>query len=298
MSFSLILNGSNNISTATNTQFKYSFLAGNFVAKDMEMCISSVTIPYAFPNVSTFYDNKKLSIIFPTASTTTTLNITLDSGFYTVADINNAIQNACITAGLYLVNATGQNVYFINLATNVSLYTTQVVLSPVPTAIGTYTRPATGTYSASGTGLPATGYTPQLVLPSTGGINTIIGWPAGTFPATQQTTTYSQTGSGAQTALGISPVVPPLGSTINSLVARCSILKNNVTVPSDILDGFPINTTYGSNINYFPSFEKWIDINDGTYSNFLLSFVDQNLNTIYSNDSTIAVTLMIRKKKI
>lgn len=298
MSFSLILNGSNNISTATNTQFKYSFLAGNFVAKDMEMCISSVTIPYAFPNVSTFYDNKKLSIIFPTASTTTTLSITLDSGFYTVADINNAIQNACITAGLYLVNTTGQNVYFINLSTNVSLYTTQVILSPVPTALGTYTRPASGTYSASGTGLPATGYTPQLVLASTGGINTIIGWPAGTFPATQQTSIYSQTGSGAQTASGISPVVAPLGSTINSLVARCSILKNNVTVPSDILDGFPINATYGSNINYFPSFEKWIDINDGTYSNFLLSFVDQNLNTIYSNDSTIAVTLMIRKKKI
>jgi hypothetical protein len=135
------------------------------------------------------------------------------------------------------------------------------------------------------------------VLPSTGGINSLIGWPAGTYPAAQQTTTYTQTGSAAQVAAGISPVIAPLGSTINSIVVRCSILKNNVTVPSDILDSFPIDVQYGSNINYNPSFEKWIPINDGTYSNFLLSFVDQNLNTIYSKDSTIGVTLLIRERK-
>ena len=298
MSFSLIMNKTNSISSTTNTQFKYNFLSGNFKAENMEMCISSATIPYAFPNVSTYYNNQKLSLIFPTASTTTTLNITLDAGFYTVDDINSAVQNAMITAGLYLVNPSGQNVYFFNITYNVTLYTCQVVLSPVPTAIGTYTRPATGTYSASGTGLPATGYTPQFVLPSTGGINTMIGFPAGTFPATQQTTTYSQTGAAAQTAAGISPIVAPLGSAINSLVARCSFLKNDVTVPSDILDGFPINSLYGSNITYSPPFEKWIKISDGTYSSFILSIVDQDLNTIYSLDPTVGITLLIRRKII
>lgn len=298
MSFSLILNSSNNVNTTTNTQFKYSFLAGNFVAKDMEMCISSVTIPYAFPNISTYYNNTSFSIIFPVASTTQTLSITLPNGFYTSTDIQNYIQNQCLANNYYLVNASAQNVYYFNISVNTSLYTTQIVCSPVPTALPSGWSYGSGGKWGTGTGgLPTTGYTPQFVLPTSGGINTLIGWPAGTYPSTQQTTIYSQTGSGAQTSAGISPIVAPLGSNINSLVVRCSIIKNNVTIPSDILDGFPINTTYGSNITYNPAFEKWVDINDGTYSNFLLSFVDQNLNTIYSNDPNIAVTLIIRKKE-
>ncbi len=295
MAFSLILSSANNVNTTTNSQFKYSFLAGNFVAKDMEMCISAVTIPYAFPNVSTYYNNTSFSLAFPTGGVSQTLSITLPNGFYTVSDIQNYIQNQCIIANLYLVNGS-QNVYYFNISTNTSLYTTQIVCSPVPTSLGTLSYGSGGTWGSSG--LPGTTRVPQLILPSSGGINALIGFPSGTFPAAPQTTIYSTTGSAAQTAAGISPVVAPLGSNINSIVVRCSILKNNVTVPSDILDGFPINATYGSNINYLPSFEKWIPINDGTYSNFLLSFVDQNLNTIYSNDPTIAVTLMIRTKTL
>lgn len=299
MSFSLILNASNNINTTLNTQFRYDFLSGNFQAKDMEMCVSSVAIPYAFFNVSTFYANQRFSIIFPRQATLFTLNIVLEAGFYTVADINNYIQNQMIINGLYLINKTTlQNVYFFNLSVNTTYYTTQIVATQVPT-FATYTTlynlPSSGQWS--GTGLPTiANKVPQLVLPATGGINTLIGWPSGTFPTVAvQASTYTQTGSGAQVAAGISPVVAPVGSTINSIVARCSILKNDVTIPSDVLDGFPINTTFGSNITYSPPFEKWIKINDGTYSSFILSFVDQDLNTIFSVDPNVAVTLLIRK---
>ena len=299
MSFSLILNASNNINTTLNTQFRYDFLSGNFHAKDMEMCVSSIAIPYAFFNVSTFYANQNFSIIFPRQATSFTLNITLPAGFYTVADINNYIQNQMIINGLYLINKTTlQNVYFLNLSVNTAYYTTQIVATQVPT-FATYTAlynlPPSGQYS--GTGLPTiANQVPRLVLPTSGGINTLIGWPAGTFPTVAvQASTYTQTGSGAQVAAGVSPTKAPVGSTINSIVARCSILKNDVTIPSDVLDGFPINTTFGSNITYSPPFEKWIKINDGTYSSFILSFVDQDLNTVYSVDPNIAVTLLIRK---
>ena len=299
MSFSLILNSTNNINTTLNTQFKYNFLSGNFHAKDMEMCVSSIAIPYAFFNVSTFYANQNFSILFPTQAGSFTLNITLPPGFYTVTDINNYIQNQMLINGLYLISkATLQNVFFFNLSVNTAYYTTQIVATQVPT-FATYTTlynlPPSGQYS--GTGLPTVAnQVPRLVLPTEGGINTIIGWPAGTFPTLAvQASTYTQTGSGAQVAAGISPVVAPIGSTINSLVVRCSILKNDVTIPSDVLDGFPINTTFGSNITYSPPFEKWIKINDGTYSSFTLSFVDQDLNTVFSVDPNVAVTLLIRK---
>ena len=60
---------------------KGNFLGGNFVAKDMEMCIGNLTIPYSFFNVSTFYNNQTFSFTFPTGATTTTLSIFLTAGF-------------------------------------------------------------------------------------------------------------------------------------------------------------------------------------------------------------------------
>ena len=288
MAYTLVLNSAN-VSSSTNTQFKYAFLGGNFIAKDMEMCISQVAIPYAFFNVSAFYNNQTFSIIFPVGASTYTLPITLPAGFYQVSDINSYIQNQCIANGLYLINSTGQYVYFFTMATNVTYYTTQTLYFPVPTfatyaALG-YTLPSTGQWS--GTGLPTTAnQVPQLVLPATGGINTIIGYVAGTFP----------TSSTSATNVSVLGTVTPVGSTVNSIIARVSFLRNTVSVPSDILDAWNINTTFGSNITYAPSFEKWITITDGTYSNFIFQLVDQNLNTIYSNDANIAVSLLIRKK--
>jgi hypothetical protein len=286
MAFTLVLNNSNVIGSQ-NSQFKYNFLAGNFVAKDMEICVGALAFPYSFFNVSPFYNNQSFSLIFPTGATTTTLSITLPAGFYEVSDINNYIQNQCITAGLYLINASNENVYYFNVTLNTTYYAVQIVCSPVPTSLPSgFTLASSGFYSTLG-GLPTTGYTPQLVLPTSGGINTIIGFASGTFPSVQQTASFTQLSS-----------VTPIGSTINSLVIRCSIINNNVTIPSDILDAFPINTTFGSNITYDPSFEKWLPISDGTYSNFLISFVDQNLNTISANDPNIALSLLIRKKNL
>ena len=290
MAYTLILN-SLNVAGSTNTQFKYSFLGGNFIAKDMEMCVSQITMPYSFFNVSTYYNNQSFSLTFPVGATTYSLSITLPAGFYTVSDINSYIQNQCIANGLYLINASGQYVYFFTMATNITYYTTQTLYFPVPTTstyagLG-YTRPSTGQWSASGTGLPTVvNQVPQLVLPTTGGINTIIGYVAGTFP----------TSSTSSTNVSVLGTVTPIGSTVNSIVARVSFLRNAVSVPSDILDNWNINTTFGSNITYVPSFEKWITITDGTYSNFILQLVDQNLNTIYANDPNVAISLLIRNK--
>ena len=71
MSFTLVLNSSNVSNTSTNTTFKYNFIQGGFQVKDMEMCVSSITLPYSFYNVSSYYANRTFSLIFPTAATTT-----------------------------------------------------------------------------------------------------------------------------------------------------------------------------------------------------------------------------------
>jgi len=72
------------------------------------MCVSSVSIPYSWNNVSTYYNNKTFSLIFPTAATTITYSFVLPDGFYTVGDINYNLRTYfSISQMLVLFNASG-----------------------------------------------------------------------------------------------------------------------------------------------------------------------------------------------
>jgi hypothetical protein len=255
----------------------------------MEMCVSSITLPYSFYNVSSYYSNRTFSLIFPKGATTQTISVTLPEGFYTVTDINSYIQQICLDNGAYLIDSTGNYVYYQQLVYNSTYYSVQLLLYPVPTTLPTgYSYASAGTLYTSSANLPTTSYTPQLVLSSAGSISTIIGFVSGaTYPSTQSTTYKS-----------ILSTLTPVGSTINSIIMQCSLVNNPVTTPSDILDSLPIhNSTFGSNITYEPSFEKFISLSDGTFNNFTFSFRDQNLNEIYARDPNVSITLIIRQKK-
>jgi hypothetical protein len=289
MSFTLVLNSTNVTSSSTNTNFKYNFINGGFQLKNMEMCVSSITLPYSFYNVSSYYNNRTFSLIFPKGATTQTISVTLPEGFYTVTDINSYIQQICLDNGAYLIDSTGNYVYYQQLVYNSTYYSVQLLLYPVPTTLPTgYSYASAGTLYTSSANLPTTSYTPQLVLSSAGSISTIIGFVSGaTYPSTQSTTNQS-----------ILSTLTPVGSTVNSIIMQCSLVNNPVTSPSDILDSLPIhNSTFGSNITYEPSFEKFISLSDGTFNNFTFSFRDQNLNEIYARDPNVSITLIIRQKK-
>ena len=287
MSFILTLNSTNVSNTNTNTSFKYDFVNGGFTCKDYEMCVSSVTLPYSFYNVSSYYNNKTLSIAFPTAATVVQYDITLPDGFYTVTTINNYIQQICVANGAYLIDSSGNYVYFVQLAYNTTYYTVQLLTFLVPNSIGSYTRPSTGLYSATGTGLPTTASTPKFVFSTSGSIKNIIGFESGTYPPTTQTASWNT-----------SSTLTPVGSTVNSIIMQCSLVHNACTTPSDIIDSMPINdTSFGSNIIYQPSFERFVAVSDGTFNNFTFSFRDQSLNEIYARDPNVSITLIIRPKK-
>ena len=293
MAFTLVLNSAN-VTGSNNSQFTYKFMTGNFIAKDMEMCVSSASIPYSWFNVTSYYNNTKLTINFPTGATSVALNIVLPAGYYAISDINSFIQNQCILNGLYLINSSGQNVFFFQMVTDVNYYAIQTIYFTVPTSatyVGLgYTLPpilSTGFNQYTTTaGLPTTStQIPQMILNSSSP-TVMMGYAQGTYPA-------SSVSSSTVSILG---TLTPNGSTVNSLIARVNCLRNTIVMPSDILDAFPINASFGGAITYTPSFERWIAISDGAYSNMTLTLCDQNYNTVYSNDPNVIITLMIRKK--
>ena len=101
--------------------------------------------------------------------------------------------------------------------------------------------------------------------------------------------------SGAASSVAINSNQTPNGSNVNSILMRCSIVNNRVGIMTDMLDAFPINATFGSNISYTPPFQKWVKASSGNFNNMTIQFVDQNFNPIVMNDSNILITILIKK---
>ena len=87
-------------------------------------------------------------------------------------------------------------------------------------------------------------------------------------------------------------------NTVNSIILRCSLVDNKVGIPMDILDSFTIGGVgFGQNINYSPNVSKWVKLSSGSFSNFYITFCDQNLNLLAALDNNILVTLLFRLGK-
>ena len=80
---------------------------------------------------------------------------------------------------------------------------------------------------------------------------------------------------------------------MNGVVVRCNLVSNAIAPYNDVLDTFPITSTYGSNINYLPISNNDVKLKAGKYSSLQITFNDDNFNTLYLLDPTVLITLII-----
>jgi len=273
MSYNLVLNSSNAVGSSANT-YNYNFIGGNFqIDEGSEICVATATIPYSWYNITT------AQTITVTWATGTTFTWTIPAGFYTVSDLNLLLQNFCITNKLYLINASGVYVYYLALYTNTTYYKVQLIAQVVPTSLPSgYSAPA------SFAGYPAIETTPSITLSSSSSIfNSILGFATGTFPSVTSAN------------ISVLSTLTPVGSSVNSLLMTCNLCNNPVTMPSDIIAGIPITSTFGSNINYTPTYPQWVKIRPGRYSSLTIRLLDQSLNPLSALDSNVCIVLNIKK---
>lgn len=280
--FTLVLNSNNVVANSNNTLFRYNFLNGSFrVEEDSQMCISSVVIPYSWFNISQAYGNNTFSFTFPDSTGAPSYSVTIPDGFYTTSDINNYLQQFCIANGLYLINASGQYVYYMVFVLATNSYANQVLFFNVPTSLPSGYSAPSGWH-----GYPASTLCPTLTISTTTGISNFgvfLGLSAGTY-------------GGGSTSTSILSNIVPVGTIVNAVTIRSNIVNNNVAMPSDIITSIPINSTFGSNINFAPSFEEFVNIKAGVYNNLTIQFTDQNFQTIFAKDPNVIVTLIIKSK--
>jgi hypothetical protein len=225
---------------------------------------------------SAAYANNSFKVEVPTAATVSTVSITLKDGIYSYTDINRMIQTALVNAGAYLVDANGDNTFYL----------AQVDVSSTPTALGSYTRPATGLYSATGSGLPTTARVHRLIVDNAA-FGDIIGFSVSSYPPASSTTAASF----------LSDKTPQINP-VSAYVVRCSLVNNSFTQPPDILTVFTSQCTQaGQLISYQPNEFSWMRVNDGSYSTIMITIVDQLERFIKFKDPNLLISLSFRESK-
>ena len=132
---------------------------------------------------------------------------------------------------------------------------------------------------------PITTKTPYIEILSTSHFGKLIGFKADNY------------GLNSAVDFSVNSNLIPVGANVNSLVIKCSLVNNGVSNQTDVMDAFPINGQFGTNLNYTNTIEKWVSLSSGRYNNFIVTICDQNFQDIAILDNNLLINFLIRTKK-
>ncbi|EEY68083.1 uncharacterized protein PITG_18528 [Phytophthora infestans T30-4] len=265
------LDSTNLVQDNYNSTWKYSFPGSAADFKDVVCAAQSISMYNSEYNiVATQLLNKAFKIEVPTAGTTSNVYVVLPDGHYSYTDINRSIPTALVNAGA---------VYY---AAQFDFSATPTTL---PTAGGTWTRPASGLYSSGGTGLPTTTRVPRIIIDSAS-FGKVAGLTAGTYPSA------SATASSAQ----LSNTIPQIHPT-SSYIVRCDLIKNEYVASGDILSAFDRRDAQaGQLISYKPSQYAWMNCHNGARTSITISIYNQNDQKVKFRGTSVSIMLLLRPK--
>lgn len=277
----IIFTRSNIVAGSNNTTLLYKF--PNTVSfPNHEVALSSLAMYYAWRNIDlALYGNNTLTYTWENAGNVqTTFPITIPDGLYEIADINSYCQYVMIANGHYLVNASGQNVYFFNLVVNPNLYAIQLNTYQFPTALPVgWTNPASVVF-------PAQTFKPQVATPAN--FNQIIGFASTFISARNLGTAYPDTDSYTSIT---SPQVQPAPT----LIVNTSNINNIYSNPSTCIYAVTPTVAIGEQIVERPPEFSWNKLTSGTYSEIRLQLTTPTGQLVPILDPQMTIILAIRE---
>lgn len=238
--------------------------------KNKDIALSHLTIYYSWQNVTTSQNNNSFSYIY----NSTTYSVTMTDGFYTINDINNYLQLKMFENNHYVLDADGEPVYFMEIATNETYYRITVTANVISVPSG-----------GSNPHSLVTGSTMQLVIPNTA-FKTIIGFEAGTYPATPSASNYSVNGA-----------TIPIITNVSSILVACNVSNNDFNQYRDVIAVFTPDDVYGKLLRIAPSNFIWYSVFDGSYSNIRLSFYTQDYQPLQIIDKTSCTANLVFRNR-
>jgi len=309
MPSTIVLNQNNLVRDGNNNQFVYNF-PNSLHFPHHEIAVQSINMFYSWNNISVPLANTTFTFYYPTNSAgavssgvaqLTTIVINIPPGQYSIAQLNSLVQYYCIQNGLYLIDAGGNNVYYLELLINAPRYAIQVNTFPLPLATNFTYSAITGIW----TGNPGTswaGWTTPVASASAGttafagfptnGVNRYN--PAFLFPNGQLVGPPTL----AQLNLGINcsylssqaPQVQPN----SSIYVSVSNILNKYASPNSIIYSLNPRVEFGLQISEYPPQFAWNRMLNGTYSQIRLQILGLNFQPLQILDPNMTIVLVIR----
>lgn len=281
MSANTVILTSRNQNLNVPNQYVYQFPSTqNF--KDHEIALTQFSIYNSFFNIETSRNNNALTVTW-NALAITTHQLTFQSGFYSISDINYAIQQFCILNNLYMLDTlNNKNVYFIELLSNSISYAGQLNFYPIPTSNEAtnngWTQPNGATWN-----FPNTATTPQISVSNDFGI--LLGFNAQTYPITPLN-------ANQQYLSNFSPTISP----ISSIFLNCNLISSPYSNPSNLLGNTAITSSFGDLIQMKNNTPIYLSIVSASYNQIEINLLDQNFTKLEVRDKEIVIVLVIKEK--
>lgn len=301
----IVFNQTNLVNDGTNNTMVYRF-PNSVTFTDAEIAVVSISMFYSWFNISSALGNNRFSFNWvQTAGTNNyvTYTVTIPDGLYEIEDLNNYLQFVFQNAPslpsqispvpsnpFYLVNSSGDNVFFVEFVVNATAYAVQLNTYNVPATLPTgWTNPAS-------TLLPLQSFNPVVSTPS--GFSNIIGFSS-TFSSAQNqnngtpnpaTSTAYKIGSTFSYLSTTSPQVQPN----SNLLLTLSNIDNSYASPNSIIYSLTPSVAIGEQISEKPPEFNWNRLLKGTYNQLTLKFIGNDLSPVTIKDPNITVMMAIR----
>ena len=279
----LVINSSNHVE-GTRNKFVYTFPSQLKLTENHRIGVSGISMYNSTFNIEAKRGNNTITLIW-NADSQTSHTFTFPDGYYSVAQMNEFLQQQMILNNLYVTNSSGQYVYFVELVTNSSRYSVQLNAYYLPTSANAttlgYTKPSGATWN-----YPAANKCPQLTIGAKFG--SLIGFEAGTYPS----------GSSVATNQEFISTKEPKLNVVDNYIMTCNMISNvDYSIPSNILFTIPLTVGLGSLISVTPASIVMNHIAANHYREIVIEFFSQDFQPLELNDYELTLTLVISDEK-
>jgi len=273
----IVFNQSNIVEGTNNTTLVYNF-PNSVDLTGCEIAVSNINMYYSWDNINVNFSNNTFTYGWTNnLGVTNTFTVTIPNGIWNISDINAYLQFTFIANGHYLVNASGQNVYYAEFLVNPNRYAIQVNTFPVPTSLPAgWTNPA-------GLLFPPSTFNPLLTFPAK--FNEIIGYAAGFA-------TVINTGVG--TILSYLSSVAPQVQPNSNLLINLSNIDNKYANPSSVIYSIAPSVGIGELIIEKPPELNFNKLLAGTYNQLRLTFTAPSFTPVFIRDPNMTIIMCIR----
>lgn len=291
------MNQTNIVPDGQNNKLVFRF-PNSVVLKDKFIAVSNISMYYSWFNITSSSNNNTLSYTWTVGAVSSTINVVIPDGLYEISDINTYLQWSMIQNGHYLINASGNYVYYFELLVNANRYAIQLNTYQVPTSL-----PAGWSQPSNFAGYPTQTFNPVVTFPAF--FNEIVGYSAGFasnnnvnnayVPPTASVSNNYVTKNGIGTISYLSNVSPQVQPN-NNVIFSLSNVNNPYTQPSSIIYSLNPNVKVGEQIYETPPNFMWNKMIDGTYNEIRLTLLNNKLEPLILNDPNMTILLVIRDR--